>query len=55
MAASTAGRTLPMGSAREGVLEPHDCIVILQLRCTKRAAHGRPRARTGHKTILKHV
>jgi hypothetical protein len=23
--------------------------------CTKRAGHGRPRARTGHKTVLKHV
>jgi hypothetical protein len=33
----------------------HHCIVSSRLRCTKRAGHGRPRARTGHKTVLKHV
>jgi hypothetical protein len=33
----------------------HHCTVSSRLRCIKRAAHGRPRARTGHKTVLKHI
>jgi hypothetical protein len=34
----------------------HHCTVSSRLRCTKRAgAYGRPRARTGHKTVVKHL
>ena len=49
------GRSLQDSAHQLVQLLCHHCIVILQLRCTKRAGHGRPRARTGHKTILKHV
>ena len=49
------GRSLQDSAHQLVQLLCHHCIVILQLRCTKRAGHGQPRARTGHKTILKHV
>jgi hypothetical protein len=54
------GRSI-QGSAHQLVqLLCHHCTVSSRLRCTKRAGHGRPprgrpRARTGHKTVLKHL
>ena len=49
------GRSLQDSAHQLVQLLCHHCTVSSRLRCTKRAGHGRPRARTGHKTILKHV
>jgi hypothetical protein len=50
------GRSLQDSAHQLVQLLCHHCTVSSRLmRCTERAGHGRPRARTGHKTVLKHL
>jgi hypothetical protein len=49
------GRLLQYSAHQLVQLLCHHCTASSRLRCTKRAGHGRPQARTGHKAVLKHV